>query len=360
MNWLNVVLPLGSSVLSFAFASMVFDQWWQRRQAFQLVWAIGLLWYGISAGCEFIGSAFGWNEPLYRTWYLIGAFYVAAYLGAGSIYLLSKTRFGYFAGVTVLIGGLLSLVFSHATAKGTHVPLYPGSATAGTVAFVIALLGGVAIIVATAVRRRLAAHIAMGVLVVGSVAVAYMTMTAGLAAPGWAVDAGTHVPVGSAFPGYARVLTGPFNIAGALCLVFGAIYSAYIYMPKRKVLRAKVRIPVLAQLYGAAAVAVNLVASLPSATSALLKGKLNSRVPATLLIALGAFIPGVTSGLNRFGVTWSFFLGEFLGVVLIFAGFLVSEEVFRNIRLGTTIWSRAGSEVALTTEAGAGPRTIQA
>jgi hypothetical protein len=71
------------------------------------------------------------------------------------------------------------------------------------------------------------------------------------------------------------------------------------------------------------------------------------------LIALGAFIPGVTSGLNRFGVTWSFFLGEFLGVLLIFAGFLVSEEVFKNIRLGATLWSRATSETAMANEAGA-------
>jgi hypothetical protein len=350
MNTLNVVLPLGSAVLSFAFASMVFDQWRQRRQAFQLVWAIGLLWYGISAGCEFVGGAFGWSQPLYRAWYLIGAFFVAAYLGAGTVYLLSKTGFGYFAGVTVLTGGLLSLLFSHLNATGTNVPLYPGSATAGTVAFAIALLGGAAIVAATAVRRRLAAHIVMGVLVLGSIAVAYLTLTASLAAPGFALDPSTHVPVGSAFPGYVRVLTGPFNIAGALCLVFGAIYSAYIYMPKRKVLRAKVRTPVVAQLYGTAVVAVNLGASLPKATEALLKGRLNSRVPATILIAAGAFIPGVTSGLNRFGVTWSFFLGEFLGVLLIFAGFLVSEDVFRNIRIGGTIWSRSVSEGALATD----------
>ena len=281
---------------------------------------------------------------------LAGAFFVAAYLGAGTIYLLSKTRFGYVAGVTVLIGGMLSLLFSHATAKGSSVPLYPGSATAGTVAFVIALVGGVAIIAATTVRRRLAAHIAMGVLVIGSIGVAYLVMTAALAAPGYALDPSTHVPIGTAFPGYVRVLTGPFNIAGALCLIFGAIFSAYVYMPKRKVLRAKVKTPILAQIYGATAVAVNIVPSLPGATRALLRGKLNSRVPATILIALGAFIPGLTSGLNRFGVTWSFFLGEFLGVLLIFAGFLVSEEVFRNIRIGGTIWSRSSSDRALTTD----------
>ena len=324
MSVLNVVQPLGSSVLSFAFAAMVFDQWWQRRHSFQLVWAIGLLFYGISAGTEFIGSAFGWSEPLYRTWYLIGAFFVAAYLGAGTIYLLAKSRFGYFAGATVLIGGLLSLLFSHSSR-------YPGAETAGTVTFVIALAGGIAIIVATAVRRPLAPHIAMGVLLVGTVAVAAMVLTARLAAPGWAVDPSTHVPIGSAFPGYVRVLTGPFNIAGALCLVFGALYSAYVYMPKRRALPAR---------FGALAIVVNFVASLPAGISALVRGRLNSRVPATVLIAIGAFIPGLTSALDRFGITWSFFLGEFLGLGLIFAGFLVSEEVFRNLRIGTTIWTR--------------------
>ena len=273
MSVLNVVLPLGSSVLSLVFAGMVFDQWWQRRHSFQLVWAIGLLWYGISAGTEFVGGAFGWSEPLYRTWYLIGAFFVAAYLGAGSIYLLSKSRFGYFAGVTVIIGGLLSLLFSHANAQGTNTPLYPGSGTAGTVAFVIAMVGGIAIIAATAVRRPLAAHIAMAVLVIGSIGAAWIVLGAALPAPGYALDPNTHVPVGSAFPGYVRVLTGPFNIAGALCLAFGAVYSAYVYMPKRKVLRAKVKMPVLAQLYGVAAIAVNLVASLPRGVTGAVPGQ---------------------------------------------------------------------------------------
>jgi len=335
LNALNVVLPLASSVLSFVFAALVLDQWWQRRHAFQLVWAIGLLFYGISAGTEFLGSAFGWSEPLYRVWYLIGAFFVAAYLGAGTIYLLSRSRFGYFAGVTVFIGGLLSLLFSHSER-------YPGAATSGNVTFAIATLGAIAIIAATATRRPLAAHIAMGVLAVGSLAVAGMVLTAHLPSPGWAVDPNTNVPVGSAFPGYVRVLTGPFNIAGALCLVFGAIYSAYVYMPKRRAVPARL---------GIVAVAVNFVVSLPRAAAALLAGKLNSRVPATILIAIGAFIPGVTSGLDRFGVTWSFFLGEFLGLVLIFVGFLVSEDVFHNVRLGTTLWSRSPS-APLEREAG--------
>jgi hypothetical protein len=54
------------------------------------------------------------------------------------------------------------------------------------------------------------------------------------------------------------------------------------------------------------------------------------RVVSNVLIAVGAFVPGVTGGLSRFGFTEALFLGELLGVVLIFAGFLVSIEVFER------------------------------
>lgn len=318
MSPLNFILPLCSSLLSFVFAAMVLNQWLQRRHAFQLVWAIGLLWYGISAGTEFLGSAFGWSSALYRVWYLIGAVLVPAYLGAGTLYLLTKTRFGYFVATSVVLGGLFSLL---------AIPKYPGSSTAAYVTFAFAVVAAAAIAATTALRREMQGHVAMAFLVAGSVIVAVVVMTARLS--GSYVDPSTHVPVGSAFPGYVRVCSFPFNAGGGLAIVFGALYSAYIYMPKKRVVPASV--PVIA-------VVVNFFASLPRAVSALAAGKLNSRVPATILIAVGASIPGLTSGLNRFGVTWSFFLGEFLGVVLIFIGFLVSEDVFKTLRFN--LWLR--------------------
>ena len=313
MNALNIVLPLGSSVLSFVFAGLVFDQWLQKRHSFQLVWAVGLLWYGISAGMEFLGGAFGWDESRYRMWYLIGAFFVPAYLGAGTVYLLAKTRFGYFAAASVALGGLFSLL---ATAK------YPGSSTGGYLALSAAIVAAAAIAATTALRREMQGHVTMAFLVAGSAVVAFLVLTAHVS--GAYLDPKTQVPVGNAFPGYLRVSTVPFNAGGGLALVFGALYSAYVYMPKLRVVPAKL---------GVLAIVPNFIASLPGAAVALFRGELNSRVPATILIAIGAFIPGVTSGLNRFGVTWSFFLGEFLGLVLIFAGFLVSEEVFRTLPL---------------------------
>jgi hypothetical protein len=327
----NVVLPLLSSVVSFLFAAAVLAQWSRRHHAFQLVWAVGLLWYGISAGTEFLGSAFGWNEGLYRTWYLIGAFFVAAYLGAGTVVLLARTRFGYFLAASFVFGALYAFAI-----RGR----YPEDTVAFAVVLITCIATAIAIAVATWRARSLVAPIALTVLGVGSLIAAALVMGATLDAP-YALDATTGVPVGSAIPGNIRILAGPFNIIGAFALVVGAIFSAYVFMPKQRVLGRRALPPIVAQVYGAVAVAVNFIASLPRAAVALARGELHSRVPATLLIALGGFIPGVTSGLNRFGVTWAFFLGELLGVLLIFAGFVVSTEVFgERLKLGPVVVRR--------------------
>jgi hypothetical protein len=328
----NIALPFLSSLLSFIFAAMVGDQWLRRRQPYQLVWTIGLLWYGISAGTEFLGSAFGWSEPLYRTWYLIGAFGVAAYLGLGTVFLLNRTRFGYFVAFSLFAGGLFSILAAAARAK-EGVPA-SGGAVLAVVAFSTA--GALALAIATRFDRRLVAPLAAGILAIASAITVVLVLSAPLPPPGYALDPTTGVPVGTAFPSDLRILTPPFNITGAFALVFGAIYSAYIFMPKNRVLRVEGGPPVIGAIGRTAAVVVNFFASIPGAIRSFRAGTLNSRVPATLLIALGGFVPGLTSGLNRFGITWSFFLGELLGIVFIFVGFLVSIEVFSDIRLPFT------------------------
>lgn len=327
----NVLLPLASSALSFVFAALVGDQWLRRRQPYQLVWTVGLLWYGISAGTEFLGSAFGWNEPLYRTWYLVGAFGVAAYLGLGTIYLLNRTRFGYFVAVSFALAGLFSFLTSLKYAR-EGVPPSPGMVAAVVGA---SLAAAVVLALVTRFRRRWIGHVSAAVLVVASLVVTGLAFTVPVAAPGYAVDE-IGIPVGTAMPSDLRILTPPFNIVGAFALTFGAVYSAYIFMPKARVLRVTTDLPIIGTVGRAVAVVVNFVASLPGAWRAFRAGTLNSRVPATILIALGGFIPGWTSGLSRFGVTWSFFIGELVGVVLIFLGFLVSIEVFSDLRLPFT------------------------
>lgn len=329
---LNVVLPFASAILSFVFAVMVADQWVRRRQPYQLVWTFGLLCYGIGAGTDFLAAAFGWNPTLYRTWYLFGAFGVAAYLGLGTIFLLNRTRFGYFVAFSLLFGGVISLLFALARAKeGIAIPAWGVVAVVG-----VCIAGAVALALVTRADRRLVAPLSAGILVAASVIAAVLVISVPLAPPGFAVNAETHAPIGDAFPAYVRMLTPPFNITGAFALVFGAIYSAYIFMPKRRVLRVGGGGPLAGSLGRALTVVVNFVASIPGAFAAYRRGTLNSRVPATLLIAVGGFIPGWTSGLTRLGITWAYYLGELLGVLFIFAGFLVSIEVFSDVRLPFT------------------------
>jgi hypothetical protein len=331
---LNVALPLASSLLSFVFAIFLLDQWRERRRPYQLVWTIGMLWYGISAGTEFLGGAFGWSDPLYRVWYLVGAVWVAAWLGLGTVMLLGKTRFGYAFALSVLLAGLFSYL-SFARYQ------YPDSGVAGFVYFGVGLVMAVVTVVMTWRGDHRWPNVAAILVVAGSVISAGMIAFAPLY-PGSFVDPATHIPTGGLLPGYLRLMTPFFNVTGAFALSLGALFSTYVFMPKRRIIAYTLQRgqPIGSFLVnfaiGVVAFPVNLVASLPGTVVALLRGRLHSRVPATILIAIGGIIPAITSGANRFGETSGFFVGELLGVVFLFVGFLVSVEVFREFRVPFT------------------------
>lgn len=225
---LNLVFPLLSSVVSVLFAALVFDQYRRRRKPYQLVWTVGLAWYAVATGAEFLGNSSGWTVGLYRLWYTAGAFFVAAYLGMGTIYLLAP--------------------------------------------------------------RRLANAVMLG-LVVASVYAAYRVVGAPvdlalLPAAGEAVS-------GRALPGDVRMLTPFFNLFGAGALIGGALYSAWVFWRR---------------------------------------GIMRHRLISNALIAAGAFAPSITGALSRFGMAEAHSAGELLGVTVIFAGFLVSVEVFERAR----------------------------
>ena len=349
----DVVLPLLSSVLSFIFCILLIDQWRVRRRSYQGVWAIGMLWYGLSAGTEFLGGAFGWSEAIYRPWYLIGAVYVAAWLGLGTALLLGRTRFGYAFALSILLAGLFTFL-THARQQ------YPDAGDSATIYFALGVVLAAIVAVLTYLERHVWAQLVGVVLTIGSVIAAVVAFTVPLPAPGYVLS-DTGIPVAGLFPGYLRLLTPYFNITGGFALALGAVFSTYVFMPKRRVLDYSLEpgasfvstpffrfdgprstigaIVAYVLLYSwlvLIALVVNFLASIPLAIRALRRGELNSRVPATILLALGGFIPSITSGLNRFGLTGPFFLGELLGVIFLFLGFLASIEVFREFRVPFT------------------------
>ena len=333
---MTALLPTLTSLLAFVFAIMLVDQWRERRQGFQAVWAFGMLFYGLGAGAEALAAIGGWSEPLYRIWYLTGAVWTAGWLGLGTAFLLGRTRFGYTYAVLLAFSGLIALMIRNS-------PSYAGAGQLPVLYLIGAIILALAIGVETYFQNDAWPRFAAGAIVgVTALSIVLMLLTPALPSPGYALSPTTGQPVGDAMPGYLRLLTPVMNIPGAGALLLGAVFSTYMFMPKKRVLPYSLDPDqpgdhfLFNLLIAPVAIVVNLVASLPGAARDLLAGRLHSRVPATILIALGAFFPTLTDSLNRAGSTELFQLGKFLGVVFLFAGFLVSVEVFREIRIPFT------------------------
>lgn len=160
--------------------------------------------------------------------------------------------------------------------------------------FVAAYLGmGTAYLV---LPRRVA-HVIMALLVIASVYAAVRVATA-------PVDFSllpTSGPVltGKALPQSVRSLTPFFNVFGTVALVGGALYSAWVFL-RRRILR--------------------------------------HRVASNILIAVGAIMPAVGGTASRLEQFNLIYVLELIGIILILAGFLRSNEVFGVARLPLAHW----------------------
>jgi hypothetical protein len=278
-RWL---LPLLAAALCAVFASLLLGQWWSRRRPYQVIWAAGLLFYGLAAGADAVGQLYGWSEATYRVWYLFGAMATAAWLGLGELYLIRTPAFGELVALGVFAGSIPALIRG-GRLLAAHEDVLAQPAIAIGVAGIAA--AGVLALVSWE-RPEWFGHAGLALLVAGTLYGAARVFSAPVDAAQM-LDPATGVPWGNALPDSVRLLTPLFNIGGSLALLFGAGYSAWSYWRRRASRR---------------------------------------RLISTGLIALGAFAPSLTSTLNRFGITGAFYWGELLGVLLLFSGFLASTE----------------------------------
>jgi hypothetical protein len=262
----NIVLPALTSLVGFVFVGVLLRRLAARRRAYLFVWALGLLWYAIAASTEALGGALGWSEPLYKTWYVTGAIGVAAYLGAGAVYLHREPGFRSLTVVCLLLSSAPALATRHLAIGFTAL----GAATFATLVL--------------STRPAWFAHAVLAVLLAATTAAALAVITARVD-PTLFPTTPDQVVSGQALDPDTRAVTPPLNLSGAVLLLFGALTSAIHFWRTR------------AQ---------------------------PNRVTSNVLIALGALVPSVASGLTRFGVTSIFFVGELLGLVCILAGFVLS------------------------------------
>src|SRR5437879_4540999 len=102
MSLEGAAVSLGATIVSVAFAALVFNQWIARRKPYQLAWSLGLGLYGAAAFLQFLAEAYGWSVATYKVYYLIAALLVAV-LGIGSTFLLHRRAGVGFALYTVVV-----------------------------------------------------------------------------------------------------------------------------------------------------------------------------------------------------------------------------------------------------------------
>ncbi|MFD2168873.1 hypothetical protein [Tumebacillus lipolyticus] len=88
---MNLVLWTFATLLAGFFAVQILQEWVAKRKMNQLVWLIGFFLYCVSAFGSAWSYLFGWDETVYRLWYVAAASLVA-FLGAGQLYFTLKPR----------------------------------------------------------------------------------------------------------------------------------------------------------------------------------------------------------------------------------------------------------------------------
>jgi hypothetical protein len=82
---MEAILAFGAALLSLRLAGRLASRWRERRQPHLLAWSAGLTAYALGAAAIAWGAAAGWNEGVFRAYYLFGGLLTAFLLGAGSL-----------------------------------------------------------------------------------------------------------------------------------------------------------------------------------------------------------------------------------------------------------------------------------
>jgi len=109
-------LPILSTIISAAFAWVIFDRYFFKRKTHQpayhlLWWGIGIVTYGIGTLIESINTLWGWSEPTFKAWYVAGALLGGAPLAIGTLYLLAGKRPGHVAVVLLCLAVGITSIF---------------------------------------------------------------------------------------------------------------------------------------------------------------------------------------------------------------------------------------------------------
>lgn len=87
---LESIFPFITTIISLLFFLSVTEQYFRKRKPHQLIWAISMFLFTITAGFEGLSLLLGyWDPVIYRMYYILAAVQVAI-MGAGALYLFAS------------------------------------------------------------------------------------------------------------------------------------------------------------------------------------------------------------------------------------------------------------------------------
>ncbi|GAB4545940.1 MAG: hypothetical protein Fur002_20560 [Anaerolineales bacterium] len=114
-------IPYFSTLVTFAFTAAVFTRYWRKGGAHLLLWALGLLFYGLGTLSEVVLSV-SFNLLTLKIWYLTGAMLTAAWLGQGTLHLLVRK-----GKTAAILTGILTAVSLLSLVLVLSAPALPGA-----------------------------------------------------------------------------------------------------------------------------------------------------------------------------------------------------------------------------------------
>jgi hypothetical protein len=97
----EAILAFAAALLALRLAGRLASRWRERGEPQLLAWSAGLAAYALGAAAIAWGAAAGWNEGVFRAYYLCGGLLTAVLLGAGSL-----------LGIGVRAAGPIALVYT--------------------------------------------------------------------------------------------------------------------------------------------------------------------------------------------------------------------------------------------------------
>jgi hypothetical protein len=101
-------IPILTTVLTVVFSTILFRHWRRKPSRLYLFWwFFGVVMYGAGTLTESLTTLFGWNEWVFKSWYVTGAFLGGAPLAQGTVYLLLDRKLAH--GLTALLVAVVAV-----------------------------------------------------------------------------------------------------------------------------------------------------------------------------------------------------------------------------------------------------------